>query len=302
MDDLGPDDTLDWNAVRAFAAIARAGTLTAAARRLGVSQPTLGRHLDGLEARLGATLFVRGRGGMVPTDAGTALLERAEAMTREADALLRQASGRREAPTGDVRVTASRVVAFHLLPAVTARLAMEEPGIRLDIVATDEIANLLARDADLALRMVRPTQPDVIARKLGELRMGAFASAAYLDGTDAPSRIVSTDDLRAHRLVGYDRSTVIIDGMRALGMPADRTLFAVRTDDQLVYQRLVMAGAGIGFLPRLVGEREGLVPVPLPADPPPLPVWLAAHRDLRTSAAVRRVADTANAIIGTALK
>ncbi|MEM7710498.1 MAG: LysR family transcriptional regulator [Pseudomonadota bacterium] len=285
------DKSLDWNAVRAFAIIAREGTMTAAAKTLGTSQPTLGRHLDALERHLGATLFVRGRGGMAPTEAGSALLARAEAMEREADALQRAASGRRMAAAGDVRITASRVVAFNILPDVVAALAATEPAIQLDIVATDKIADLLARDADLAIRMVRPTQPDVIATRLGDLAIGAYAARSYLDASDGPARIRTVEDLRGHRLIGYDRSPLILNAMRRLGLAADRGLFAIRTDDQVLYHRLVAQGAGLGFLPHLVARAQGLVHLPLAIEPPALPVWLAAHRDLRTNLAVRRTAD-----------
>ena len=269
--------------------VARAGSLTGAARATGLSQPTLGRRLDALERRLGATLLVRGRGGVVPTETGAAIIARAEAMEREADGLMRALDGGRVEAAGDVRVTASRVVATYLLPPVIARLSRTDPAIRVDIVATDDVANLLRRDADIAIRMVRPAQPDLIARKLGDLPIGAYAARDYLDRHGMP--MPAAESLTAHRLVGYDRARLLIDGMRAAGVPAARDDFAVRTDDQVLYVRLVAAGAGIGFLARPVAAAEGLVEVPLPVAPPVLPVWLAAHRDLRTSAAVRRVSD-----------
>ena len=289
MDDPLHHGDVDWTALRLVLAVARAGSLTAAARVTGLSQPTLGRRLDALEARLGATLLIRSRGGVVATEAGAAVIARAEAMEREADGLMRALSGGRVEAAGDVRLTASRVVAAHLLPPVVAALARTDPAIRLDIVATDAVANLLRRDADLAVRMVRPSQPDLIARRVGGLALGAFAAPGYVDrhGLPAPDGT----GLSAHRLVGYDRSPVLIDGLRAAGVEAARDRFAVRTDDQTLYVRLVAAGAGIGFLPRVVGAAEGLVPVPLDHPMPVLPVWLAAHRDLRTDAAVRRVAD-----------
>ena len=292
---------LDWDAVRLFLAVARAGSLTAAAERTGLSQPTLGRRLDALERATGATLFVRGRRGVVPTDAGAALLVRAKAMEREADAFQRAATGRRLDPSGDVRVTASRVVATYLLPRIVAALAESDPLIRVDVVAADEVANLLRRDADVAVRMVRPTQPELIARKVGELAMGAFAAPAYAEAHGLPEPTVRS--LLGHRLVGYDRSTLILDGLRAAmaateaeaGTGRERTVgrehFFARTDDQIAYVQFVKAGAGIGFVPVLVAAREGLVPVRLPVPVPALPVWLAAHRDVRTNPAVRRVTD-----------
>lgn len=287
--DTSPAFGLDWQAVHLFLAIARAGSLTRAAVSAGLSQPTLGRRLDDLERRLGVVLLIRGRGGVVPTEAGTLLLERAEAMEREAHAFARAAVGRQDEAAGDVRVTASRVVATHLLPPIIAELADSDPAIRIDIVASDEITNLLRRDADVAVRMVRPTQPELIAQQIGALHLGAYASRGYVGRRGLPQP--TAEALLAHRLIGYDRSTLILDGLRAAGIAASREMFAARTDDQVVYGRLVATGAGIGFLPRLVAADLGLVEVPLPVAVPPLPVWLAAHRDVRANAAVRRVTD-----------
>ena len=281
--------TLDWSALSLVLAISRTGSLTAASGMTGLSQPTLGRRLDALERQIDATLFVRGRGGMVPTETGMLVVARAEAMEGVADDLLRTLAGGAVEAAGDVRVTASRIVATYLLPPIIASLTVSDPAIRLDIIATDEVANLLRRDADIAVRMVRPTQPDLIARKLGELPLAAYASPAYVGRCGLPDPTV--DGLLKHRLLGYDRSTLILDGLRAAGVPANRESFAVRTDDQVLYTRLVAAGAGIGFLARAVGEAEELIEVPLPVTAPMLPVWLAAHRDIQTSAAVRRVAD-----------
>ncbi|MGR3436326.1 MAG: LysR family transcriptional regulator [Shimia sp.] len=289
MNDDPASSTLDWSALSLVLAVARAGSLTAASKRTGLSQPTLGRRLDALERRLGVTLFLRGRGGMVPTETGAIVIARAEAMEGLADDLLRTLVGGAVEAAGDVRVTASRVVATYLLPPIVARLAATDPAIRLDIVATDDVANLLRRDADIALRMVRPAQPDLIARRLGTLPLAAYAAPGYVDRHGLPEP--TAEGLLRHRLIGHDRSTLVLDGLRAAGVPADRTLFAARTDDQVLYARLVAAGVGIGFLARAVGAAEGLVEVPLGINPPALPVWLAAHRDVRTSAAIRRVAD-----------
>ena len=276
----------DWNALRAFVAIADHGTLTRAAAALSVSQPTLGRHLDGLEARLGTTLFVRGRAGMAPTEAGLRLLDRARAVKAAADAFALAAEGGRDEKRGTVRLSASRVVSHHLLPPILAGIAEAEPGIEIELVASDEVSDLLARDADLAVRMVRPTQPDVVATRLGELALGLYASPAYAERHGLPR---DARELARHRLVGYDRSSLIIDGLRAAGIVADRHAFALRTDDQLVFGALVRAGGGIG--PMADVAAAGLTRVPLDVDIPPLPVWLAAHREVRTNAAIRAVSD-----------
>ena len=286
---------LDWNQIRAFAAVARHGSLTAAAAATGLSQPTLSRRIDALERALGATLFVRGRSGAALTDTGAALVARADAMEREAGALVRAAAGRRETPRGEVRVTASRIVSAHLLPPILSALAISHPEIDVELVPSDEVADLSRRDADLAVRMARPSQPDLIARRLGALPLGAYAALSYVERAGMPEP--TPEGLMAHRLVGYDRSPLIIDGMRAAGIAARREDFALRCDDQAVYLALVAAGGGIGFLARTVAEAAGLVRIPLPVEVPPLEVWLAAHRDLRTSAAVRAVADAVAAYL-----
>lgn len=294
------NDELDWNGVRAFAAVAEAGTLTEAARRIGVSQPTLGRAVDALERQLGQTLFVRGRTGMVLTEAGTALLGPARAMEARADALRLLATGRRAVREGTVRVSASRVVAFFLLPPIASEIGQAEPRIALEIEASDAVSDLLRRDADVAVRMVRPSGDDLIATRVGDMPMGAFAAPAYRDRCGLPDG--TADAFFRHRLVGYDRSALIVDAMRAGGLDVSRDTFAVRTDDQVVYAALVRAGAGIGFLPAAHPASHALVPVPLPIPAPRLPVWLVAHRDLRTNPAVRFVHDRLRDGLGAALK
>lgn len=279
----------DWNLIRSFAAVANAGSLSGAARSSGISQPTLGRHISDLETQLQVTLFERQRRGMVLTETGTALLERARGMEREAASFSLAATGRSSEVAGTVRISASEVVSYHILPPIIARLKLEEPALEIELVSSNEVQNLLIRDADIAVRMVEPAQAELITRKVNEVSIGCYAATGYLDRAGRPS---SAEDLFDHVIVGYDRFDLLINGIRALGYDVDRHTFAIRTDAQAVHWRLVEAGAGIGFIPDFIARNRTGVEKILPDLPAgKIPMWLTAHRELRTSRRVRRAYD-----------
>jgi DNA-binding transcriptional LysR family regulator len=280
---------LDWNLIRSFVAVAETGSLSAAARRLAASQPTLGRHVAELEQALGVVLFRRGRTGYELTEQGAVLFERAQHVGEAANAFARLATGATEQIAGTVRVAASEVVSAYVLPPILARLRQAEPAIEIEIVASNQVENLLRRDADIAVRMVAPAQQDLIARKIADLPLTACAATSYLERRGRPH---GPEDLVGHDLIGFDRGMDIINGFAALGVAIDRHAFAVRTDNQIVFWEAIRAGNGIGFAQRQLAERDPLVETILPELAlPPLPMWLAMHRDVRTSARVRRVAD-----------
>lgn len=279
----------DWNLIRSFLAVLDAGTLSGAARRSGISQPTLGRHIGELEAQTGLVLFERGRAGMMATGAALRIAEEARRMRDSAAAFSMAATDQETRVEGTIRLTASRVMATFVLPPVLAALRVAEPALAIELVASDSLENLLARDADIAVRMVRPTQNDLIARKINDFIMGAYAHQDYLARAGTPQTL---DDLYDHTLIGYDRTNLIERGMRALTGGYDRDAFQIRTDDQVAYWAIVQAGAGIGFGPRYVARQTPVLRRVLPELAiPPLPVWLASHRELRHSAKVRRVYD-----------
>jgi DNA-binding transcriptional LysR family regulator len=279
----------DWTLVRSFLAVLDAGSLMGAARTLGAQQPTLSRHVAELEVQLGAPLFERTGRGVVPTAMALAIADAARQMQAGADTLARTLTRQRTTTTGSVRVTSSEVAACYLLPPVLAQLQQAEPGIHIDLVASNQITNLLRREADIAVRMVRPEQSSLVARKLGEVSIVACAHSSYLQRAGVP-RV--PQDLLQHRLIGYDSDDTIVRGFAQMGMSLPRDKFALRTDNQLAYGHLVAAGAGIGFAAAYnLRAWPGVQPLLPMLQIPPLPCWLAVHREIRGSALVRRVYD-----------
>lgn len=282
-------DLLDWTLIRSFLAVAEAGSLSAAARATGISQPTLGRHVQAAEAALSVQLFARVAQGLILTDAGQALLPAARAMRQAAADLALTAKAQSAGIEGTVRLTASRVVAHFLLPPILARLRAEEPGIEIELVPSDTSENLLFGEADIALRMYRPTQPDLVARHLGDLPLGLYAAKTYLDRKGRPATL---EALMAHDFVGQDRMDQVIRVMAGMGITVDRHFFPVRCDDPLTYLELVRSGAGLGGILRRIGDADPVLErIDLVPNLPSLPVWLTAAPRLRQSPRLRRVWD-----------
>lgn len=283
------DATPDWTLTRSFLTVAEAGSLSAAARQLGLTQPTLGRHIAELEAALGLTLFTRQARGLALTDTGTALLPEARAMAAASARMALIAAGREQAVTGTVRLTASCIVSHHLLPPILADLRQKAPGIEIELVPSDSSENLLFREADIALRMYRPTQLDIITRHLADLPMGIYAAKSFLDRHGRPQTM---DDLMAMDFIGMDRSDLMLRMMKYLGMERRREDFVVRCDDQVVYWNLVRAGCGAGGAQRAIGDADPLVERIAPfLTLPSLPIWLTAAEALRQSPRIRTVFD-----------
>ncbi|MEJ6709020.1 MAG: LysR family transcriptional regulator [Amylibacter sp.] len=280
--------TFDWTLLQSFLAVAETGSYSAAARASQRSQPTIGRHVEQLQSQLGATLFQRAPSGYVLTQTGTALVEHARTMQAAAAKISLITEGRAEDLRGTVRVTASEIVATYILPEIFALLLAQEPELQIELVATNSTENLSLREADIAVRMVQPEQQDLIARKIGDIKLGLFAAQSYLDRAGHPKTL---DDIGHHIIVGYDKSDLMIRGMTAFGMTAKREDFAFRVDNQVAYLEAIRAGVGIGASQQRQAKIYNLIPVLPDLVIPPLPVWLTAHSELRTSARVRRVFD-----------
>jgi DNA-binding transcriptional LysR family regulator len=278
---LGPDD---WSRIKAFLEVARTGSLSAAARRLGLSQPTVRRQVEEIEARLGTALFTRGPTGLAPTPAGLRLRPHAEAMEAGAQALARAAAAE-DAVEGPVRLTCSEVHGTEVLPALLAPLLARHPGLTIELVPDNANDNLLRRDADLALRFAPPAQGALVARRVAPVALGLFAHPDLLAREAAPR---DWDDLALRfPCVGDDRRDLTARGLSALGLAMPRRL-SLRTDSDLAQLAAVRAGLGAGVVQ--VQLAQGLVRL-LPEVAPALPAYVAMHEDLRRSARVRAVFD-----------
>ena len=279
----------NWSLVQSFLAALDQGSLLGAARVLQASQPTVGRHIAELEAQLGVVLFERTGRGLLPTAMALQLAESARAMEAGAHQLARSVSGAEAGVRGTVRITASQPVACLLLPPVLARMRQELPEVQVELVASNEVTNLLRREADIALRMVRPDQASLVAKRIGSVALGAYAHRDYLRRKGTPRTL---PELLQHELIGNDRGEDILRGFAAMGLPVEREHFAFRTDDLLAYWQAVRAGLGIGFVARYMARTDAALVQVLPALPlPGLPVWLTVHREIRTSRRIRAVYD-----------
>jgi len=279
----------DWNRARAFLVTAEEGSLSAAARALGMAQPTLGRQVDALEAELGVTLFERGGRGLTLTQAGLELLDHVRAMGEAAGRVSLTASGQAQSIEGSITITASEIYSAFLLPPIVARLRREQPGIEVEIVASNATIDLKRREADIAIRSFRPAQPDLIAKKVGDDLARLYASDSYLERIGNPQ---SADELSKADFIGFDTTSVMMDGLNRQGLQLARKNFPMLTASHLVHWQLVKAGAGIGVVPEFVGDHEPGVRRALPDFPPmEFPIWLTTHRELNTSRRVRMVFD-----------
>ncbi|MDP2779191.1 LysR family transcriptional regulator [Devosia sp.] len=279
----------DWALWRSFAAVVANGSLSAAGRELGISQPTVGRHIETLEADLGLALFERTLSGLKPNSIALRLYEPvSEAQSALAGAAI-MAEGAQAEWGGTVRLTASAVISNYVLPQLLGPIRERYPGIAIETVPSDSAENLLLREADIAIRMFRPTQLELISRHLGDLPLVATARQSYLDRRGTPRQAA---DLYHHDLIGFDRSDAIIAHARTLGLVLRRDQFALRSDDQPHLWELIKAGLGIGFAQaRLVHDTPGMVALPIDLSIPPLPVWLTTHRELFTSHRIRAIYD-----------
>jgi DNA-binding transcriptional LysR family regulator len=283
------DAPLDWNLVQVFLALCEAGSLGRAAARLGLSQPTLSRRLADLEARLGQALFERSALGLRLTEAGKGLQAPALAMREQAERLLLGVQRHARSVAGSVRLTASEAVcAFVLLPLLR-EFRKQHPMIQIDLLPSDGVEDLLARDADIAVRMLRPTQASLIARRMADMPLGFFAHRSYLARRGMPAE----DSLAAHDWIGQDRQTAILEGFRASGRAVTREFFSLRCDNSATSWQAVCAGLGIGVgLEAVAAQTPGVVRVLPEVAIPPLPVWLVVHRELRGTPRLKLLFDS----------
>lgn len=280
---------IGWELYRSFLGVLREGSLSGAARALGLTQPTVGRHVAALEAALRVPLFTRSSSGLMPTDVALALRAHAEAMESTADALARAATSFGEDVRGVVRISASDVVGVEVLPPIVARLRQRHPALTVELALTNRVQDLLRREADIAVRMTRPGQTQLIARHIGGIELGLHAHRDYLARCGTPR---DAGELVRHALIGHDRPTAFIRQIAKSFPGFDRGAFALRTDSDLAQLALIRCGAGIGACQAALAKRDpALVRVLPKAFAGRLDMWVTMHEDLRGSPRCRAAFD-----------
>jgi DNA-binding transcriptional LysR family regulator len=280
---------IGWELYRSFLGVLKEGSLSGAARALGITQPTVGRHVAALEQALGVALFTRSPGGLMPTELALAMRAHAEAIESTVASLQRTASSQGEGVRGVVRVSSSEVVGVEILPPIVARLREAHPELKIELVLTNRVQDLLRREADIAVRMVRPRQEQLVARRIGQIELGFHARKEYLARCGTPRKL---DDLARHSVIGYDQGSAFVrnaaQSLRGFG----RDSFALRTDSDLAQLALIRAGAGIGICQVALARRDaGLQRVLGKAFSMSLETWVTMHEDLRNSPRCRATFD-----------
>ncbi|MBR0554953.1 LysR family transcriptional regulator [Ciceribacter sp. L1K23] len=272
---------LDWSHYRTFLAVLTHGSLSAAARELGLTQPTVGRHIDALERASGSPLFLRSQQGLLPTVTAREMLPHAEAMAASAAALARTASGDTQTPRGTVRISSSEVMGIEVLPPILADLLEQYPDLNAELSVSDAVEDLLRQEADIAVRMVAPAQEALISRRIGAIPLGFFAHRSYVVRHGLPR---TADELRAHRLIGFDRQMAYVRSVLKANPELGELRFAVRTDSNVAQLSMIEAGAGIGICqvglaikdPELVPILPGMLDLHLDT-------YVVMHESLRTA-------------------
>lgn len=278
-----------WELYRTFSEVMRTGSLSAAASRLGLSQPTASRHIQALEEALGLTLFTRSPQGLNPTTTAMDMLPHAEAMALAATALLRAASGEAEAPHGAVRVTTSEFMGSEVLPPMLADFRAHYPAIDLELVLSNRNQDLLRREADVAVRMARPTQLALIARQIGTVKIGLFAHRLYAEAHGLPR---TPEELPQHCWIGFDADDHSFRSVGAATAHMRREMFRFRCDSDLGQVAALRAGIGIGGCQvNIARKNPDLVPVLAEAMKFELEVWLVMHENLKATRRVRLLFD-----------
>ncbi|MEM1201373.1 MAG: LysR family transcriptional regulator [Pseudomonadota bacterium] len=282
--------TFDWNQARAFLVTAEEGSLSAAARALGLTQPTLGRQVAGLEAELGVSLFERVGTSLTLTQTGLELLDHFRLMGDAANRISLAASGQSQTIEGHVTISATNLMATQILPPILRTIRELAPAIELDIVTTNELSDLRRREADIALRHARPEHPELIAKLIHETTAHPYAASSFLEAHGRPTEPA---DLADAHFVGFDHPERLLPTLNAMGLPVTRQNFNINTASGTVTLELIRHGLGIGFLPREIAENILGVEQVLASVLPPIPVqtWLVAHRELHTSRRIRIVFD-----------
>jgi DNA-binding transcriptional LysR family regulator len=280
---------IDWDWYRTFQAVLREGSLSGAARALALTQPSVARHIDALESAIGTSLFVRTPRGLSPTDRAIELKPYADLLASTAAALRRTAQGGADEVRGTVRIAASDVVGTEHLPAILARLRQRHPALTIELSLSNALDDLLQRRADIAIRMVRPDQQALVAKRVGVIGVGLHARRDYLERRGVPDSLAA---LAGHDLIGHDTETPAIRAVAARYPALRRDAYALRVDSDVAQLAAIRAGFGIGFCQIAIAAADpALVRVLPDAFALDLETWVAMHEDLRSSARCRAVFD-----------
>jgi len=278
----------DWDLYQSLHAVVRAGSLSGAARALGLSQPTVGRHIEQLEQALGQPLFTRSPQGLRPTELALALAPSLEAMASAAETALREASGDAGTASGVIRLTASEVIGTEVLPALLAEFHEDHPGVVIELALSNRAEDLLHREADIAVRMMRPTQTGLRARRIGSIGGGLYAHRRYLQKHGEPRTI----NAPGHAAIGYDRDETLLRMIASAHPALTSDLFAFRSDSDLAQLAAIRAGFGIGGVQHGIARRDpNLVHVLNDAFSFELETWVVMHEDLKASRRMRLMFD-----------
>lgn len=279
----------DWNQARAFLVTAEEGSLSAAARALGQTQPTLSRQVAGLEEALGVTLFERTSRALMLTQSGVELLAHFRMMGDAANNISVTATGQSQTVTGHVLISATDLMATHFLPPVLKELAKTAPELQIEIIASNELSDLRRREADIAIRHSRPKDETLFAKRLRDTRAHLFASKEYLNEVGRPKTLT---DLEGLKFVGFDQPNLRLGMMASHGLNLTTVNFNFSTSSATLTLELVRQGFGIGILPIEIGEVYPELENPcLAFEPISIETWLVAHRELRTNLRIRLVFD-----------
>lgn len=282
--------TFDWNRARAFLVTAEEGSLAAAARSMGMTQPTLGRQVAALESEIGFDLFTRRGRGLELTPNGIKLLEHVRLMGDAANQFSLSASGKSDVIEGDVSITASELLSSFMLPPMIKTLREVEPGIDIEIYSTNEVRDLNRREADIAIRSSRPTQPDLIAKKLCSIPAHLYAAKSYLQQLSDPPSI---DELNKADFIDTEKPGRLMTLLNSQGLNLTRQNFPVISNSHIVQWELVKQGVAISATVEEIGDNEPLVERVVTSNLPAITIdlWLVAHNELRTNRRIRRVFD-----------
>lgn len=279
----------DWNRARAFLVTAEEGSLSAAARVLKMTQPTLSRQVAALEKEFGVALFERVGRGFELTPTGKSLIKHVRIMGDAASDLSLAASSKSQSLEGNVCISATEATAVFMLPPIIQRLRKAEPLITIELIASNKISDLKRREADIAIRAFRPTEPDLFARKVRSFIFNLYAAKAYHTEFGP---LQTKADLKHADFVGFDNGHQFLDVLNQNGLDLSRKNFPITAENHSAHWALVKQGMGIGGMIEEIGEAELLVERVLPTLSFPMDdVWLVAHRELKTNKRVRRVFD-----------